>query len=225
MALQLSDEDLRRYCARLCVLLTSVKSEENIATRLGLSWADYEELKSKMLEIESLKIQEKSAEATYVEYVIKQETNIKDLTDMITKFKESKQHAAMVSAVKARAEIYDKMISVGQELGFIKKVPERTEVIAGVMVAEMSNDDLRAAIAGELASLDALMKKHGEGHITDLTPGQLHFSDAPESAVIDVTPEPPPLQLEPPKPVKAVKGHSRNRVYKGRRVVKTPVDV
>lgn len=177
---------------------------------MGLSWSDFEELKKSMMDMEVERIRDRAPEQVYVEYLMSQESNVQALSEMIEQFKDTRQHNAMVGAVKARAEIYDKMIAKGQEFGFIKKVPERQEIVAGIMVAELSNDDLRAAIAGELSGLDSLMSAYGTKTIVDVTPGKLHFPTPPK--------EPPALTPGD------TKSHSRNRVHKGRRLKKQQAD-
>lgn len=213
MALRLKEDQLRAACAKLRAYLAAGETDHKACEQLGMSWADFEELKARMMEFEVERVKDTPPEQIYVEYLINQESNIQALTDMIGQFQESRQATAMVGAVKARAEIYDKMIAKGQEFGFVKKVPERQEIVAGIMVATLSNEELRAAIAGEMTSLHGLMDAYGTKPIIDVTPGKLHYSMPP--------PAPQPLLSaggEEPKQ------HARNKVHKGRRVTKEKAD-
>lgn len=211
MALRIRKNQLRAVCAKLRSFLAAGDTDHQACERLGLSWNDYEELKAKMMDMEGEKVRNQTPEQVYVTYLMAQDSNVRALSDMIDHFKDLKQHAAMVGAVKARADIYDKMITKGQEFGFIDKVPERTEIIAGLMIKDLSNDELRAEITGAVGGLDSMLKKYGEAQIIDLYPGQIHFPDPQPKQALAVSSKP--------------KKHRRAAVHKGRRVVKEKVQI
>lgn len=206
MALARTKTELRHACAKVRSYLEDGKTHEDIAVLLGLDWADYETLVREYYEHESEDVRNKTTEQVYVDYVREQIRNIRDLTAILEQFKESKQHSAMVGAVRARSDIYDKIIDRGQQLGFIDKKPE-TKLIAGVIVAQLSNKELRAAITEELGHLDSLVARYGDGqNLRDRTPGPIHLPTPKQKAVA------PPGE----KPVR----RARNKVHGGRRVVK-----
>lgn len=176
MALRLSKENMRAALAALRSYLATGMTDQDICQTMGISWVDYEDLKNKLLESEAAKISSRSSEDVFVEYMLNQEINVRDLTEMIQGFKSSKQHAAMVGAVKARAEIYDKIIKTGQELGFIDKVPEKTEIVAGVVVKSLSEEELREQLLAGSANFQGKVLKYGIGsNIVDIEPGPTHF--------------------------------------------------
>ena len=188
MAIRQKGPALRAMCVKLRSFLATSLSEVEICNNLEISWADYEILKAKMIELESKKVMSQPSENVYVEYLMNQEKNVVALTKMIDTFETSKQHAAMVGAVKARADIYDKMIKVGQEFGFVDKVPEKTEVVAGVLIRELQDDDLRTQIAKAVSNLDGLVNKYdGKATIVDIDPGQTHFPDPTPSKLLSST--------------------------------------
>jgi len=151
------------------------RSDKEIMAIMGLAGEDYVKLKQAMLDAKADEIRAKPREHVYVEYMLNQAVNITDLTTMIDDFHTSKQYNAMVGAIRARAEIYDKLIAKGQEFGLIKKEPERKEIMAGILVAEMTNQQLRKAIVGQLAGLDRLMKTHGDKTLLEIpAPVSLH---------------------------------------------------
>lgn len=179
---------------------------------MGISWSDYEDLRKAMMDFEGFKVTQRGPEEVYVEYLMHQESNIHALSDMITEFKDTKQVNAMVGAVKARADIYDRMIKIGQEFGFVEKVPEKTEIIAGLVLRDLTEDDLRSHIAHAISGLDHLLKSYDDvGNIIDIDPGVIHFPD--------------PVQQKALPSGDKVKGHASNLVHKGRRVVKEKVKV
>lgn len=205
MPLSLNRSQLRAAFTRLRVYFAEALEPEEIAAHMGFDWADYEDLVKKFYEHEAQTVRDKPTEQVYVEYCLAQAQNVSDLTKILGQFRKTSQHSAMVSAIRARSDIYDKMIARGQEFGFIEKKPE-AKIIAGVLVNQLTDKDLRAAITGQLGHLDELMTKYGGGsNIIDIDPGPSHLPTPKRKALPDG---------------KKVKGHARNRVHKGRRVVR-----
>ncbi|MGW8177878.1 MAG: hypothetical protein ACWGQW_03675 [bacterium] len=154
------------------------ESDREIMDLLGLETEVYKALKFQLLEDRALEAKTRPPEHVYIQYVIDQTRNISDLTDMIAEFKTTKQYNAMVGAIKARAELHDKLIAKGQEFGIFKKVPERREIVAGVMIQDMSRDDLKAAITGAIGRLDSMMRRYGDNDILDVLPEAIHHGPA-----------------------------------------------
>jgi len=203
--LGLTADELEGACNRLWDLTTSGKTDDESRKALKLSHADFNELKRTMFEREMNRLGERTAEETYIQYTIDQIQNIRDLTDMIKNFKASKQYNAFVGAIKARAELNDKLLKMGQELGVIEKQPQKHEVVGGIVVTDLTSKQLKKMITNELSSLGEMMKRHGGGDIIDIKPGPSHV---------------------PTKKVKAVEGKGRSKrasVHGGRRVVKEKI--
>jgi hypothetical protein len=218
--MRLTKEQLQEAIATIYGYLSQGKSDKYIMKKMGLASEDYDSLKVAMFDAKADEVRARPNEHVYVEYIINQAGNIRDLTKMVKEFHKSKQYNAMVGAIRARAEIYDKLIAKGQEFGLIKKTPERKEIVAGVLVAELSNTDLKRAVVGELNMLDKLTKKFGDGDILELeAPGDLHHGPAlpPASGASDDRPK---IKA---KRVKAKTG----KVHKGRRrkAPPAPIDV
>lgn len=175
MALRLSRENLRAACARLRAFLASGDSDHEACTKLNIGWADYEELRTKMLEFEVDRVRKRSPDQVYVEYCMQQENNIHALSTMIDTFHESKQYGAMVGAVKARAEIYDKIIEKGQEFGIIDKRPDRQEIIHGILIRDLTDQDLQHHIFTAVQNLAGMIDKYGQAvTILDVEAGPVY---------------------------------------------------
>ena len=150
------------------------QTDEEIAMELGLPWEDYEKLLSKFYDLESEAIRTRPTEKVYVDYVNDQLANIRDLTKILDTFNTTKQHSAMVGAIRARSEIQDKVIKMGQEFGFIDKRPD-TRFVAGVLVHKLSDNELKSSIEEKLGALAALQAEFGEGaNILDVPVGDIH---------------------------------------------------
>ena len=207
MALKLSKSAQRSAFAKLRTYFADSKEHDEIAALLGFGWSEYEELLAAFYDAEAKVIREQSTERVYVDYCITQGQNIRDLTKVMATFDKTKQPSAIVAAIRARSDIYDKMIKTGQEFGFIEKKPE-TKLVAGVIVQQLSDRELRSAIVSELGHLEHLMGKFGNApNIIDLDPGDVHQS-TPKTKVVGSLPS------------KTTAAHKRNKVHGGRRVVK-----
>lgn len=204
--MRLTKAQLQEAIVSIYSLLARGKTDKQIMRRMGLAADELDELKVSMFDAKADEMRARPDEHVYVEYLLNQSLNIRDLTRMINEFKTTKQYNAMVGAIRARAEIYDKLIAKGQEFGLIKKTPDRKEILAGVLVAELSNKELQKAVVGELSMLDSLTKRFGSGDILDLpAPESLHRGPAL-------------LTGDKPKKTKAKFNKAKNsKVHKGRK--------
>lgn len=148
--------------------LVSGASDSELCSEMGLAVEEYRALKSAMFDTEAEALRRRPVEHVYVDYMIKQSQNVADLTEMITQFKKSKQYNAMVGAIRARSEIYDKLIDRGQSFGLIHKQPDRKEVVNGIVIADLSNKELKGLITSEMAGLQKMMSKYGDASIEEL---------------------------------------------------------
>lgn len=152
---------LRQEIAKLKALLAGGSSDLDAEIEMGLDHVVYLALKREMYAQDKIDLHGKSTEEVFIDYRLAQEGCIKELNGMISKFETSRQYNAMVGAVRAKADIYDRIIARGQEFGVLEKVPEKKQVIAGVMVAGLDNNELRQTIAKLLVDVDGITKKYG----------------------------------------------------------------
>ncbi len=197
--------------------LSSGLSDKQIIQDMGLTVEEYVGLKGAMLDAKADEVRSRPHEHVYVEYMIAQMGNVRDLSSMIDQMHVKKKYASLVSAVRARSDILDNLIEKGQEFGLIHKKPERKEIVAGVMVSELSNDKLKKLIIGELGVLNNLRKEFGEKDFAKIEASDsLHHGPAlPEKIEAEdgvMTPD------EVPHKNKAV----TSKVSKGRRVLRKP---
>jgi len=120
----------------------------------------------------------KPAGEIYVRYKMQQERNIKDLDELVRNLDEKKQYNAVIGAIRLRADIEDRILKTGQELGVISKAPKQVNIFGGIALADLTTDDLRGKIVAEMTGLQGLMEQFGEQDIKQLTAGPTHFGDA-----------------------------------------------
>ena len=189
--------------ARMMELLNAGFSEPDVREKMKLTLDEYEKIRRGAFQFEAERARKKSNEEVYVDYVVNQSKCIRDLTAIAGEFKERKNHSALVSAIRARSEIYDKIVKLGQDFGIVTKEPERSEHSVSVLIANLGSDELRAIVVSELQNMDRLTQMYGGQNILDITPGRIHRTL-------------PAAKPQVPKRAKA----KQNPVHRGRRVVR-----
>jgi hypothetical protein len=180
-------------------------TDEEVSKKLGLKFSDYESLKAKFIENEATIIREKSTEHTYVEFVLEQKRCINDLEELISSYDKEKNMSAHVGAVRAKSDIVDKIVKMGQDFGLIERKADSGRMIAGKALINLTNIELKQFVLGEIQAVNEMMLRFGDQDIAALDPGALH--------------RPLPKTPVPKEPVKTSKrGRSKN--YGGRRAVK-----
>lgn len=208
--LGLTKSEIRHAIARVLEMLGEGKTDVEIRDDLGLDQDGYDLLKRKMYEVEGDRIRGRSIEETFIDYMTDQRACVKELDDIAKAFA-GNQLSAKVGAIRAKSDIVDKIVKFGQDIGLIDRRPEEKRILAGVMVADMSNKQLRGMITSELANLDKMVKTFGEGSILDMKPGQLHYDPVPALGA--------GAKGKTPAKSKTNKAKA-NKVHGGRRVVR-----
>jgi hypothetical protein len=166
-------------------------NDSDVADMMGWDAEQLAAIRKLMLESRAAEIRTKPREHVYIEYIIDQRRNVKDLTELITNLDSKQQYNALVGAIRLRSEITDKIVDRGCEFGLIKRDQpgglgggNTFNIIAGVNVGDMSTPQLRDAIGNQLKELEAMIKGFGDGKgILELNPGKLHYAK-PEPAAI-----------------------------------------
>lgn len=149
-------------------------TDEEVAAKIGVTAEEFQKLRTAMFDSKAEEIRSKPTEHVYVQYILDQSKNIKDLTEMIKDFKNTRQHTAMVAAVKTRSDILDKLIKKGQEFGFISQDPKTGDLGLGKLLGDLTNKQLRMKITMELQTLNDLVGRYGDGNIIDMPIGSIH---------------------------------------------------
>jgi hypothetical protein len=156
--------EYRRLIAELKAHLADGKTDLEAAEAMFKGdTKTYNILKRELYQQEKVDLHNKTTEEVFVDYVLRQEGCIRDLNQLI-RDKEGtvRNSSTTVGAIRAKSDILDKIIERGQEFGILEKVPEKKQVIAGVMVAQLDNDALRQLITRELGGLQALVSRYGD---------------------------------------------------------------
>lgn len=203
-SMRLTKVQLLERMNRLYDALTRGEDEADLMNEFNLTVAEYDSLKSALFEDKSEELRTRPTEHTYVQYVIDQMINVKDLTEIIDNHKDAKTVSAAVSAIKVRSDIVNQVIAKGQECGVIHREADKKEIVNAV--ANLTSADLKKALVKELAFAQKVMKEFGDMAIIDIEPGEVH-----------VGPAHPELMLEPKKTEDSTKPSKYNRAKNSKR--------
>jgi hypothetical protein len=171
---------------------------DDIADIYGWDEEAYQKIQKMMFATRAEEIRGKPSDHAYVEYIIEQKRNAKDLTDLINNLDQKRQYNMVLGAIRLRSEIADKILDRGFEFGLIQKQGQTGlgsgntfNIIGGVDVNVMTAPQLTTAIASQLSELQSYMERFGNGkNIMELSTGPLHYGEsAPASEVIEVKAE------------------------------------
>jgi len=212
MAKGLTKTELLELAVTIYDRMVAGDSEADIMSTYSCDEETFRKARKIMLDSRAQESRDKPREHVYVEYCIAQQQNILDLDRFIRELDSARQYNAVVGAIRLRSDIVDKMVQRGMEFGVIRKEPERKEIVAGVVIADMTSGDLKKAILGQIRTMNEMIARFGDGDIMSLEPGTLHYGDP-----ITIPTVPPPHEL-PPRAEGKAKAKSSKRSAGRRRV-------
>lgn len=141
-----------------------VEGDSDLAIQedLSLSRSEYRRIKGLMYDAAVDGFAGKSAEEQFVDFTIEQEKCIKELDKMIDHFSTTKQHNAMVGAIRAKSQILSDIHRTGVKMGVVKQEASYDREVAGVRISELSNDELRTTIAEGFRDLKGVIDRFGD---------------------------------------------------------------
>lgn len=174
-------EDRDRRARKVWALLAAGKTDDEAREELGLKPLEYRIARARMLELEAQRIREKPPEEIFLEYSIIHLGLMAETDRAIARLaRMDTGSTAYVSAIKAKSDLYDKIMRFGQDLGLIHKRVEEKRIIQGVVVTQLSDDDLRNAIVEQAMRLQRIVDKFGAQSILEMDPGDIHYVLPPQ---------------------------------------------
>lgn len=170
--------ELELLALELYNALCDGQEDSEIASAFGMSAEAYQKLKTKALDDKAEELRKRPPEHTYVLYIIEQIRNMRELDTMLRDFRKTKQYNAMLGALKLRSDLTDKILTRGQEFGIIDKKPDRKEIVGGIVIREMTNEQLRRVVQRELHAVNKMMIDLPDENILDVELGAIHHGPA-----------------------------------------------
>lgn len=151
--------------AELKGLMGAGQTDYEAAESMNLDAKTYNSLKRQLYDEMKAELAGRPTEEVYADYVIQQQSCIRDLDDVIARFGDSAQVNGVVGALRAKSDILERVISMGQSFGIIEKIPEKKQIVGGFLVAQLDNAALRALITEQLNSLQQIVGHYGNADL------------------------------------------------------------
>lgn len=182
MRQELGDDEVRIRLAMLRSLMTVGDNDFGILSKTGWDPEALTVLQKELYRSELTRLA-RPAEEVFVDYVLHQQEGIRDLNKLIERLMSAKEtvtdpttgqdqvidsvkHAtAVVGAVKTKADIWDRMVQRGQDLGLIHRAPKRQEIIAGIAVTQISTRELKGEVGKAMAAFKGLLDRYGDAEL------------------------------------------------------------
>lgn len=171
----LSHKKKIELAAEIYSMMMEGDSDGEIIESLDISPQEYSIAKKFLLENKGNEEHGMSSKERFAKYVIDQQRNVVALDELIINLNSKTQYNALVGAIRLRSDIADRVITTGQTLGVISKEPEKKMVMNGVVVADVSDKDLKKELVKSIVSFGKMMKRYGGGKdILEIKTGELH---------------------------------------------------
>lgn len=175
MATGMARLDMIEVAATVYDKLLEGESDTDIMISLRIDVKTLAEVKKFIFNDRAEKHRTATREQTFVEYETRQRVIIRTIDRYVAKMDDMKMLGAVVGALRLRSDIEERIITRGQEFGLFKKTPDRKELVAGVVVADMSTAELAKAITKHHKMLEDTLKKYGESDFLALPAGPIHY--------------------------------------------------
>ena len=159
---------LRTALDLLVILMTKGLNDRLLVKEMGLELAEIRQLKGILLhEVGDLDAKE-DPHRVYLSYKLRQEGLLKELEDLGTRLRNQGQANAELGAIRARSDLIDKILRNGQELGVIPREAKKHEVLGGIVVADMTQEDLEKMMLDRGRRMARLQREYGSGRYIEV---------------------------------------------------------
>ena len=182
---------------KLRALLIQGKTEDECLTELRIGPSEFENLLSQILEDEQKRLEKLSPGEFFVLHSLRMLGCLDQLDDVVSAGRadakaggrgSSKNLQAVVSAVRAKTQIWTEMNRLGQSLGVLPSGPQKEPTVDGKRVSSLELDDLRAAVRDKHAVIRTLIEEYGVGNYADEPDGPLYY-DGKTAAIPSARPK------------------------------------
>jgi hypothetical protein len=119
-------------------------SREEIKERLGVDDKMYDEVEMLLLETEGAKFTNMGTAHRYFHYMLRTEQFVREL-DQFTRLhmEDDPRKSGVVGAIKAKAQLTENMMKMGQELGIISKRAKEVRVLGEINLVALPNEEIQ----------------------------------------------------------------------------------
>lgn len=163
----------RKFMGQIRKLIGKGKTDEDIGEELGLRTDQVQAIKRKIYQIDKVRFQNFDRFSVYSDYVGRSTQMVKELDEIKTKFRNRGQWTALVAAIKQKKDIFDSVIKMGQDFGFIDKKATEVKIEGEMSFSTMTDKDIQAEIAREVERMHQIAK----GNVVEMRPELLGVTD------------------------------------------------
>jgi hypothetical protein len=151
--------------------------DDSAADHLGISLDEYRALRSEIIADEGRRVVKMKPEEVFAEYLIEMRRIMRDLMRVRRASLREGVFGPAVQALKTAADILDKSIARGMELGVIGSAAKPTKHLHAHIISHLDNPTLREMIIREVDSMGRLLGSAPESDILDLEPDEVIPAD------------------------------------------------
>ena len=134
-------------------------TREECKTRLNLNDSMYDRLENELIETDAEKLCSMSIPQKYYIYMLQMEHVIRQLDYQISStIGDPDKTASVVTALKAKANFFKEMITVGQDLGVVAKRAKDTRVLGEIVLTRLDTDELQELMLEKMRQFTELVE-------------------------------------------------------------------
>lgn len=161
------------YMSQIRKLIGDNKTDDDICLETGLRSDQVSALKRKIYQTDKARFQSLDRFTVFSDYVARSTQMVNELNEIKIKFRNRGQWTALVAAVKQKKEIYDSVIKMGQDFGFIDKKATEVKIEGEMSFSTMTDHDIRKEIEAEVKKMHEIAK----GNVVEMRPELLGVTD------------------------------------------------
>lgn len=132
-------------------------TDEEVIDHLEIRPSNFVQYKKQIAETDRAIFTNMDSVGVFSDYCLKMRQLVKELDDVKMKFKSHHQYTALVAAIKQKKEIYDSVIKMGQDFGFIEKKAKELKLKGELSFVTMTEDEVKGEIQAEVKRMNNLL--------------------------------------------------------------------
>lgn len=155
----LRDRWIRNASTYMRAFLAEGLSREEIKDRLGVDDKIYDEVEMLLLETEGSKFTNMGTAHRFFIYMLRQEQFVREL-DQFTRLHmgDDPRKSGVVGAIKAKAQLVENVMKMGQELGIISKRAKEIRVLGEINLVTLPNEEIQQLYEERMAFFSNVMQ-------------------------------------------------------------------
>jgi len=153
----LSRLDKRKRAIDIKRLIGKGWTDEEIIDHLEMRPGNFAQYKKQIQETDRAIFTNMDTSGVFSDYCLKMRELVKELDAVKIKFKSHHQYTALVAAIKQKKEIYDSVIKMGQDFGFIDRKVKELKLKGDFSFSTMTETQVKDEIQVEVERMKRLM--------------------------------------------------------------------